>query len=376
MKNGKFDIYIITAALITLAISRPALAENASDLVKKGNSSFRDGKYREAIEFYDRASVKEPESPIIFFNRGDALYRNGEFVKAAEHFMKTANRTKDLRLEARAWYNMGNSSMMLGKRQSDSDMKKALEHYRESVNRYQTALKKDSTLHDAAVNMEIARILIKDLLDKIKKQQEMNRKRQEQAREIVDSLISIAKRQDKAGKETSAAARSKRENKRGWKGKTGQVTKDQKEIENKTGHVKGKIGEIPGAEQTPALQQALTHVDSALISQDKALEKLEQMSPEQAKNHQDESLEQIMKAVAAMTENNNQGQQPQDQSGDQDQKQQKVQQEGEPRQNQQREKADRNATAQQILAEEKQDQEKRRKMKQRSSGYRPVEKDW
>jgi len=215
MRTAKFNIFIIIAILTALAFSQQAAAENARELVRRGNGSFRDGNYREAIEFYDRASVKEPESPIIFFNRGDALYRNGEFEKAADQFMKTANRTKDLGLEARAWYNMGNSSMMLGKRQSDSDMKKALEHYRESVSRYQTALKKDSTLHDAAVNMEIARVLIKDLLDKIKKQQEMNRKRQEQVREIVDSLISIAKRQDKAGREASAAAINREEGKSG-----------------------------------------------------------------------------------------------------------------------------------------------------------------
>ncbi len=376
MRTGKFDIYIIITALTALALSPPAAAESPSELVKKGNSSFRDGNYREAIGFYDRASVKEPESPVIFFNRGDALYKKGEFKKAADQFMKTASSTKDLRLEARAWYNMGNSSVMLGRRQSDSDMKKALEHYRESVSRYQTALKKDSTLHDAAVNMEIARILIKDLLDKIKEQQEMNRKRQEQVREIVDSLLSIAKRQDKAGKEASAAARNREENRSGWKGKTGQAGEDQKEIENKTGEVKEKMGDIPGAQQAPSVQQAISHVDSSLTSQDKALEELEQMSPGQAKQHQDESLEQIMKAVAALTENNNQGQQQQDQSGNQDQKQQNDQQNREPRQNQQREKADRNETAQQILAEEKQNREKKRKMRQRSSGYRPVEKDW
>lgn len=375
MRTGKFNILIIITALTALAISQQAAAENARELVRKGNDSFRDGNYREALEFYDRASVKEPESPIIFFNRGDALYRNGEFEKAADQFMKTANRTKDLGLEARAWYNMGNSSMMLGKRQSDSDMKKALEHYRESVSRYQTALKKDSTLHDAAVNMEIARVLIKDLLDKIKKQQEMKRKRQEQVSEIVDSLISIAKRQDRAGREASAAARDREEGKSGWKRETGQVKKEQEQIENKTADIREKMGGLPGAEQAPSIQRAISHADSSLTSQNEALEKLEQLSPREATAHQDQSLDQIMKAIAALTGDNNQGQR-QDQSGDQNRKGQEDQKEAKPRQNQQKKNADRNDTARQILAEEEQNREKRRKMRQKSSGYRPVEKDW
>jgi len=380
MKRPEKQILIgligLAALIFQVAVSSPVLAGSAGDLVKKGNQSFRNGEYRKAIEFYDKASVEQPESPVIFFNRGDALYREGEFSKAADEFMKTANGTKELPLEARAWYNMGNCSMMLGRRQSDSDMKKALDHYRSSVSRYQTSLKKDSTLHDAAVNMEIARVLIKDLLDKMKKQEEMKRKQQEKIREIVDSLVSIANRQDQALKQSGIAAEKKRKNETGWKRKAGEAGEKQKYIEEKTEDVKKKMKDIPGSEKAQSVRQAISQVDSSLTSQRKAAENLSRLTPEQAGGHQKESLEHIGKAIAALTQGNNQGDQKQEQKDGQNKEQQQRTGREKQQQSPGEDRKKRNETARQILAEEKADREKRRKMRKRSSGYTPVEKDW
>ncbi|MBD3179888.1 MAG: tetratricopeptide repeat protein, partial [Candidatus Latescibacteria bacterium] len=291
MTAGRIYAMTVVAGFIVQAISPSVQAESPEKLVRMGNGSFRKGEYREAMEYYDRASVREPESPIIFFNRGSALYKSGEFQKAAEEFLKTAEKTRDLPLEARAWYNMGNCSMMQGKRQSDSDMKKALDHYRSSVTRYQTALKKDSTLHDAAVNMEIARVLIKDLLDRIRKQEEMRKKQQERMKEIVDSLVSIANRQDVNRKETGDAAERKKKNRSGWKQGTSGARDKQEEIREDTRNVRENMENIPGAGQAKSIQQAISHVDSSLAFQDEAVADLAGMAPEKAREDQEESLE-------------------------------------------------------------------------------------
>jgi len=160
------------AAGIVVSACAAARAETPGRLVSKGNSQYHKKDYGKALDLYDKASVKAPESPIIAFNKGAALYKKEDYEKAREHFQQAASKTKSLPFEAKAWYNLGNCSFKEGGRQEDSDLQKALQSYEESVKHYSTALEKDPKLAEAAQNLEIARLKIKDLLDKIKNQQQ------------------------------------------------------------------------------------------------------------------------------------------------------------------------------------------------------------
>jgi len=174
-----YKLSVISALVAMVLLFSAAFSDLAADtpgkLVSKGNDSFRKGDYKSAVEYYEKASVKKPESPVILFNRGDVFYKKGDFKEASEYFKKAANKTRELALEAKAWYNMGNCAFREGQRQTDSDLKKALEHYEESVRLYGTTLERDSTLTDAALNLEVARLVIKDLLDRIKQQEEQQK---------------------------------------------------------------------------------------------------------------------------------------------------------------------------------------------------------
>jgi Ca-activated chloride channel family protein len=149
-----------------------AYADSPGRLVSKGNRQYGKKDYAKALDLYDRASVKAPESAIVAFNRGDALYKKGDLEKAREQFQQAASKTKSLPFESKAWYNLGNCAFEDGKRQEDSDLQKALGSLEECVKFYGTALEKDPANKSAAQNLEIARLKIKDLLDKIKKQQQ------------------------------------------------------------------------------------------------------------------------------------------------------------------------------------------------------------
>ena len=94
-------------------------------------------------------------------------------------FETAALKSKDLQLEARCCYNLGNTLFRQAQRQMDSDLKKALTAYQDAVKHYRDALKRDSDLRDAAHNIEITRLIIKDILDKIKKKEEEQKKQQE-----------------------------------------------------------------------------------------------------------------------------------------------------------------------------------------------------
>ena len=171
---------VLAAAFAVALSSAAAFADSPGRLVSKGNRQYQKKDFTKALDLYDKASVKAPESAIIAFNKGDAFYKKEDYEKAREQFQQAASATKSLPLEAKAWYNLGNVSFKEGGRQEDSDLQKALESYQESVKHYGTALDKDPGLRAAAENMEIARLKIKDLLDKIKNQQQNQKGQQNQ----------------------------------------------------------------------------------------------------------------------------------------------------------------------------------------------------
>jgi len=379
LRFGKAIIIMLMllSAFVPGAGLSTARAGEADELVRKGNRNFEKGDYDQAIQYYDKASVEKPESAVIHFNRGGALFKSGDFDGAAEQFREAAARTRDSGLEARTWYNLGNCSFMEGRRQSDSDLEKALESYRQSVELYQTALEKDSTLTDAALNLEVARLVIKDMLDKIKRQKEQIQQQREKMKEVLDSLVSLAGRQQRAIQKGKEASGGKASGSPGWREKTGELEREQDSIRKGTEEVLEKLKELGAGQQAPPLQKASSHVDSSLAAQDEALRELSDLRPENAGGEQEESLGQIKKAIESLSDNQNQG--GKNQSGENKKDEgRKSRQPKEPPPDQGREvKEDqkaKNETARDILAQEKEDREKRRR--QAGSGYRRVEKDW
>jgi tetratricopeptide (TPR) repeat protein len=373
----KSAISLITALLVLSCIVAagpgPAAAQSAGKLVKRGNDRFDDNEFEKAIEHYEKASVKAPESPIVSFNMGDAYYRLEDYEKAREYFEKAALETKDLSLEARAWYNMGNTAFREAQRQLDSDLEKALEYYRESVTYYETALERDPEFLDAAHNIEITRLVIKDLLDRIKKQQEEMQKQQEKLKEIVDSLLALAERERGAADESTALADPQAPRGTDWAARLGKLEGDQNGIAAGTRDARARLDTLFAMQRPPQIDSAQAHLDSSLVSQETALGDLAGRVPGAAAPRQEEALEQIMKAVEQLTEGEN-NQQQQGQQDQQQQDQQQDQQQQEPQHPEEQQQAARNETAKAILDEEKENKKKRRA--QATSGYRPVEKDW
>lgn len=362
-------------ALVMLAGSTPVLADSAGKLVRRGNDSFDRGDLDRAAEYYELASVKIPESPIVEFNLGNVEYMRGDFAAARGRFEEAALKSRDLSLEAQALYNIGNCAFRQGQRQADSDLEKALEFFKESVEYYSAALEKEPGMPDAAHNLEVARLVIKDLLDAIKKQQEQMKEQQEKLREVVDSLQAVMKRQDAALGRSLDISGSQERGTSAWNGKVDGVRDDQTSIAGSTGEVSGMLTDLFKDQQPEQVVQALSHLDSSLVDQEGALNDLKEQRPDAAAGDQQNSLEQMRKALEKLTEGDGQNQ-DQQQQGQQDQQQQQQQQQEpqEPQQDQQqKEQQSRSETAKDILDEEKKNREKR---KQAASGYRKVDKDW
>ncbi|SDC69510.1 tetratricopeptide repeat protein [Niabella drilacis] len=95
--------FLFLLSLITL----PLLAQNGSDLVKKGNDYYREGKMNDAVKAYDKA-IQGPHQYIALLNKGNALYRLKKYDDAVKTYQQAAaSANTDTGLRSAAFYNTG-----------------------------------------------------------------------------------------------------------------------------------------------------------------------------------------------------------------------------------------------------------------------------
>jgi Ca-activated chloride channel family protein len=142
--------------------------------VAQANRTLSEGKADEALKIYDQAAEKAPDSPELAYNRGVAYYRKGDLTKAAECFTK-ATTSRDIRLEARARFNLGNCAYAEALARQ-GELKTAMEKLRVAIAHYKDAIAANPADLDAKVNMETAQLFMKHLLDQEKKRREEEKK--------------------------------------------------------------------------------------------------------------------------------------------------------------------------------------------------------
>lgn len=356
---------VVVALLLLVA---PVGANSPQDFVDQGNAAYGREDYDKALSSYDEASVAAPESPHIAFNKGAVYYRQGEYTKARESFEEAALKSTETHLAARCKFNLGNTAFREFERQQDSDLEKALEACRESVGHYQEALRLDPELKVAAENIEVVRLVMKSILDKIKEQKEAAEKQKQAQQEIAEKLEELIDRQESAAarsRESTDSASDQALGQRQLQGETEQLASD-----------------LADTSKTPfPADQVREHVEGAVGNQDAAASALERDDAGAAAPDQDEAAEDLKKALAALSQGQEEGgeqeQQP-DNSG---------QQESDPSQSpnesaaadssqapqQQEQTAPMSEEARDILDEERENAERRTAQ---APGYRAVDRDW
>lgn len=149
----------------------------ANPSVKKGNKLYEEKNYDEAIKNYSASQADQPDSDIINFNIGTALFKKGDFQEAIESFTK-ALLTEKNDVEAMANYNIGNSKFKLGQLKESSDLSDSVSLLREALDYYKRAIELDRKEKDAKFNHEYVEKKLKVLLDKLKQQEEKEKDKQ------------------------------------------------------------------------------------------------------------------------------------------------------------------------------------------------------
>jgi len=215
--NTKLTGKIIAISLILVlswAWSSAFAQSRLSKKITEGNKLYTNGEYDKALTEYNDAQIEAPTSPEIYFNMGNVFFRQGKYKEAIDSYQKSMEKG-DINVEAKAMYNVGNALFQQGQ------LPKALEYYKQ-------ALERNPDDVDTKYNIEYTERMIKEMLSKsketMKKATEEQKKRQKQEQQ-------------------SAQASGKKEEKEKAKGEQAQVASRQKEKEGTAEKNRGKGAE-------------------------------------------------------------------------------------------------------------------------------------
>jgi tetratricopeptide (TPR) repeat protein len=161
------------AAIVMLCMGAVLVCAKPKD-ISEGNRLFNAEQYDKAIEKYNEALEDEPDSALINYDIGCAQYKRDGYDEAVESFNKGLLTEKDS-LEAKSYYNIGNSKYHLGKRAQNVNPSEAAGLYEESLNYYRKAVEKDSTDKDAKYNYEVVKKVLEALGQQMEQQQQQQK---------------------------------------------------------------------------------------------------------------------------------------------------------------------------------------------------------
>ena len=387
MNARKVKILLLMIMFFTVGSS--VYADSARALVEQGNSLYSQGDFNKAIEKYDAALIEEPQVLEPKFNKANSYFMLEDFSEAINLFRQVAAESKDMKLVAKSKYNLGNCFFQQGMKQKDSDLQKSLEDLQSSIVNWRQTLEIEPENQNAAKNIEVARLIIKDIIDQINKQKQEQEKQAQQQQQMQQKLKELAEKQ-KSLSEQSQQTQDQLDKQEIDQQKASEdyqkQSQEQSQLQNETEQAKQELEQQqdPNNPMSQQMQEAAKELEQAEQNQKQAQHQLENSDGKGAKESQDKASEHLEKALEKLSQGDNQQQQKQpsgnpnqdqqeqeDQNNDQNQDQNQPEQEQD---QQSQEVAAPNATAQEILDKEQKDKEERQ-MLQRSVNQK-VDKDW
>lgn len=176
---------LVIAALSTFG-SHLAQANGQVSKFNAANQALVDGKLEEALAQYDSVEQTMPGSPLLAYNRGVGLYRQGQIDHARQSFT-TALETDDPELAAKAWFNLGNCHYATAIPQLETDPAVAMESLQTAIAHYRSALKSNPSDTDSRTNIELANQLVKKLKKEEQEEQQEQKKQEQQQQQDQES---------------------------------------------------------------------------------------------------------------------------------------------------------------------------------------------
>lgn len=415
--------FLLLAVCVCGVAPASALAQSAPTIIRKGNEQYRAGNFADALKTYESAAKVDPDSLEAKFNQGVAAFKAGDTELSRRLFREVDSAGGNPELASAARYNLGVLETQQLHAAPPDDPEKALESLKSAASQFRGSLDLSPHDADAARNLELTRLAIKDLREQIERQKELQR----QMQELKDQLKQNQKEQENAAQqnqERAADQQSDQEQKQEAQKQQEQVSKQTQQAQQQLDNLRKQLGDSPaddpqepeeseeseepdgtetpkaqrvGDEPTPQekLKVASKSLEKARKDQEQAQEKLEQGDLQAAEKEQKEAAEKIKKALEDLgspqgekSDDPNQEEQQPDQQEEQQPEQQPEQpaeqpqpspeQQGEPAEQQEGEgESATDARLGRILEKERRDRElKQQVLKKQRARNRPVDKDW
>ena len=202
----KIYSYIFILLICSLFV-RPCFAgSKAKSEVKRGNLFYKQGKFEEALKSYEKALSDSPDSDIVNYDLAAALYKTKNYKDALKHFEKSLI-AKDISLEQKANYNLGNSEYKYGISMEEQNLEEAIDLLKHALHHYENAIELDAEDKDAKYNYEFVKKELERLQKKEqkkkgqKKQKQQKQKKQEQEKKSKEEKKKPSESDAKQGAE-------------------------------------------------------------------------------------------------------------------------------------------------------------------------------
>jgi len=377
--NAK-KVKVVTAILLALTAVQAVRADSLQSVVHQGNKLYTQGKFNEAIKKYDQALIDAPQALEPKFNKANSYFQLDDLARAIDLYRQVAADSKDMKLVAAAKYNLGNCYFQQGSRQKDSNLHKAIEDLQTGIVCWRGVLDIDSGNEKAAKNIEVARLVIKDIIDQVNKQKQQQQQHAAQQKQLQKRLKQLLERQKalaEQSRETKSQADKGQISRQQASDNYSNQAEEQSQLKDQTEQISQQIQQQDANSPQPLqTRQAAGELEQAAADQADAENQLKTSDGAAANKSQHKAIEHLENAMKTLSQKNPENQQQQQkqkqsQQGPNQPQQQKQQQQE--RKNQKKAVAA-DTTAQKIL--DKEQREKRQRQILQRTRYQKVEKDW
>ncbi len=191
----------IVFLILSLTLASNAWAVSKESLVKKGNVLYKKGDFNASVKSYEDGLKVDPESAIINFNLGTALYKDKKYDEAITHLQKGLL-SDDPLLKKNAHFNLGDALYAYGVDIGEKQVDQAIGALEESFRQFTEVINLDDKDKDAQYNRDIVQKQL-ELLKK-KKQQQQNQQNQSKGQKQNKEDQSKSESQDKKAADSSS----------------------------------------------------------------------------------------------------------------------------------------------------------------------------
>jgi len=151
-------------------------AESAASLVREGNRHYATSRYDRAQAVYEQALALDADCLEARYNRACAAYQQEQYDQAIEEYKAVAAQSEEPELAVRAKYNLGNSYFQRGRATAEQNPQAALKDMERAVEAWRQVQQMRPEHPHVDRNIEVGRLWMRELRERIDRQQQQNRK--------------------------------------------------------------------------------------------------------------------------------------------------------------------------------------------------------